>query len=336
MARRRTRPAAHAPKRSAKSAAHPAAPAGGTAVAERRRVAILGVPLDLGAGRRGTDMGPSAVRIAGLHAEIRRLGLATEDLGDLEVPAVETLLSRDPKAKFLPEIARACRQAHDLVYAALERGCIPVVLGGDHSVAAGTISGVARFLRRSGDSLGLLWVDAHGDMNTPKTTPSGNVHGMPLAAVLGHGAKDLTHIGGYAPKVRSSRTVLLAVRDIDAEEREFIAKSGVRVFTMSEIDEKGMRRVMEEAIPILTASTAGFHVSIDMDGVDPLFAPGVGTAVEGGLTYREAHLMAEMCARSGKVASMEVMEVNPILDVANRTGHLAMELILSLLGKSIM
>ncbi len=327
MAARRSRRAA---------AASPSAPSGGTSLAARRSVAILGVPLDLGAGRRGTDMGPSAVRIAGLHAEIRRLGLHSEDLGDLEIPAVETLQSRDPSAKFLPEIARACRQAHDLVSAAMGRGCIPVILGGDHSVAAGSISGVAHHLRQEGHSLGLLWVDAHGDMNTPKTSPSGNVHGMPLASVLGYGPKELTHIGGFAPKVLPGRTVLLGVRDIDPEERVFIAESGVRTFSMSEIDEKGMRRVMEEALPILTASTAGFHVSFDMDGIDPNYAPGVGTAVQGGLTYREAHLLAEMCARSGKVTSMEVMEVNPILDVANRTGHLAMELILSLLGKSIL
>jgi arginase len=302
----------------------------------KRTVAVLGVPLDLGAGRRGTDMGPSAVRIAGLHEQIRKLGFGSVDLGDLEIPAVETLENADPRAKFLPEIARACRQAHDLVVDSLEKGRIPVVLGGDHSVAAGTISGVAHHHRKEGQSIGVLWVDAHGDMNTPKTTPSGNIHGMPLAAVLGHGPKELTHIGGFAPKVKSSRTVLLGVRDIDPEERKFIAKSGVRVFSMSEIDEKGMKRVMEEALPILTASTAGFHVSFDMDGIDPNYAPGVGTAVPGGLTYREAHLLAEMCARSGKVTSMEVMEVNPVLDVANRTGHLAMELILSLLGKSIL
>jgi arginase len=281
-------------------------------------------------------MGPSAVRIAGLHGELRRLGIPSEDLGDLEIPAVETLVARDPRAKFLPEIARACRQAHTLVLRALERGRLPVILGGDHSVAAGTISGVAHHLRGRGETLGLLWVDAHGDMNTPRTSPSGNVHGMPLASVLGHGPRELTRIGGFAPKVKASRTVLLGVRDVDPEERRFIARSGVRVFTMSEIDEKGMRRVMEEALPILTASTAGFHVSFDMDGIDPNYAPGVGTAVQGGLTYREAHLLAEMCARSGRLTSVEVMEVNPVFDEANRTGHLAMELILSFLGKRIL
>ena len=304
--------------------------------ARRRTTAILGVPLDLGGGRRGTDMGPSAVRIAGLHAEIRRLGIDSVDLGDLEIPAVETLTARDSRARFLPEIARCCREAHSLVLQSMQKGRIPVILGGDHSVAAGSISGVSHHLRDRGESLGLLWVDAHADMNTPKTSPSGNVHGMPLAAVLGHGAKELTRIGGFAPKVKASRTVLLAARDIDREERDLVAKSGVRVFTMSEIDEKGMRRVMEEAIPILTSSTAGFHVSIDMDGIDPNYAPGVGTAVQGGLTYREAHLLCEMCARTGKVTSMEVMEVNPVIDVGNRTGRLAMELILSLLGKSIL
>jgi arginase len=304
--------------------------------AKGRTAAILGVPLDLGGGRRGTDMGPSAVRIAGLHAGIRRLGIESVDLGDLEIPAVETLESKDSRARFLPEIARCCRQAHDLVLESMEKGRIPIILGGDHSVAAGSISGVSHFLRKREESLGLLWIDAHADMNTPKSTPSGNIHGMPLAAVLGHGARELTRIGGFAPKVKAGRTVLLAARDIDIEERALIASSGVRVITMSEIDEKGMRRVMEEAIPILTSSTAGFHVSIDMDGIDPNYAPGVGTAVPGGLTYREAHLLCEMCARTGKVTSMEVMEVNPVIDVANRTGVLAMELILSLLGKSIL
>ncbi len=304
--------------------------------AAKRTVAILGVPLDLGAGRRGTDMGPSAVRIAGLHREIERLGCAWEDLGDLEVPAVETLRAEDPRAKFLPEIAKACREAHRLVLRALGRGRVPVVLGGDHSAAVGTISGVARHFRARGESIGLLWVDAHGDMNTPRSSPSGNVHGMPLAAVLGQGPRELTRIGGSSPMVRPGQTVLLGVRDLDAGERRIIDRSGVRVFTMSEIDEKGMRRVMEEALPLLVNSTAGFHVSFDVDGVDPAHAPGVGTAVQGGLTYREAHLLAEMCARSGKVLSMEMMEVNPVLDVANRTGILAMELILSLLGKRIL
>jgi arginase len=307
-----------------------------TLPATPRSVAILGVPLDLGAGRRGTDMGPSAVRIAGLHRGLRRLGFDVKDLGDLEVPAVETLLPGDSRAKYLPAIARACREAHDHVLAAMDAGRIPIVLGGDHSVAAGSISGVAHHLRRKGGSLGLLWIDAHGDVNTPATSPSGNVHGMPLAAVLGHGARALTHVGGFAPKVLPARTVLVGIRDIDPEERAFLRESGIRVFTMSEIDAKGMRNVMEESLPLLTASTEGFHVSIDMDGIDPAYAPGVGTAVEGGITYREAHLMAEMCARSGKVTSLEVMEVNPVLDEANRTGRLAMELILSLLGKSIL
>lgn len=305
-------------------------------LAARKEVAILGVPLDLGAGRRGTDMGPSAVRIAGLHDQITKLGFRWEDLGDLEIPAVETLSVHDPSARFLKEIAKACRQAHLKVMAALAKGQVPLVLGGDHSAAAGTISGVSHFYHRHDASIGLLWVDAHGDMNTPESSPSGNVHGMPLAAVLGDGPKELTHIGGFAPKVRPGRTVLLGIRDIDGAEKDNIRRSGVRAFTMSEIDEKGMRRVMEEALPILTGSTAGFHVSVDMDGVDPDYAPGVGTAVPGGLTYREIHLLAEMCAASGKVISGEVMEVNPVIDTANRTGKLAMEILLSLLGKRIL
>jgi arginase len=302
----------------------------------RTEVAILGVPLDLGAGRRGTDMGPSAVRIAGLHDQIERLGFTWEDLGDLDIPALETLKSGDASARFLKEISLACRQAHVKVMAAMEKGQFPVVLGGDHSAAAGTISGVSHYFKRRKASIGVLWVDAHGDMNTPETSPSGNIHGMPLAALLGEGPRELTHIGGFAPKVRPGRTVLLGIRDVDAREKENIHRSGVRAFTMSEIDEKGMRRVMEEALPILTGSTAGFHVSIDRDGIDPDFAPGVGTAVPGGLTYREIHLLCEMSAASGLVTSAEVMEVNPVIDTANRTGRLAMEVLLSLLGKRIL
>jgi len=326
MPRPRSRPTAATAEESAAA----------VALAARKAVSILGVPLDLGAGRRGTDMGPSAVRIAGLHDQIARLGLKWEDLGDLEVPAVETLEVLDPKAKFVREIAVACRQAHRRVMAAMRQDRIPIILGGDHSVAAGTISGVAHHFHRRGEKLGLLWVDAHGDMNTPRTSPSGNVHGMPLACVLGDGPRELTRIGGFSPKVLPARTVLLGIRDVDVREKKAIARSGVRAFTMSEIDEKGMRRVMEEAIPILTGSTAGFHVSFDMDAIDPNYAPGVGTAVPGGLTYREGHLLAEMCARTKKVTSMEMMEVNPVIDVANKTGTLAMELILSLLGKRIL
>jgi arginase len=305
-------------------------------LASRKQISILGVPLDLGAGRRGTDMGPSAVRIAGLHDQLAKLGFDWEDLGDLEVPAVETLRIRDPKAKYLPEIARACKDTHKRVLAAMDKGRIPIVLGGDHSAAVGTIAGVAHHFHRHGEQIGLLWVDAHGDVNTPATSPSGNVHGMPLACSLGHGPRALTHLGDFAPKVRPSRTVLVGVRDLDAGERAFLAEVGVRCFTMSEIDEKGLRRCMEEAIPLLTSSTAGFHVSFDIDAVDPTHAPGVGTAVPGGLTYREAHLVAEMSARTKLVTSVEVMEVNPVLDEGNRTGRLAMEVILSALGKRIL
>jgi arginase len=329
------------PRRSATPAASgvsaaPARSAPRVDLAARRQVSILGVPLDLGAGRRGTDMGPSAVRIAGLHDQLAKLGFDWQDLGDLEVPAVETLKVKDARSKYLPEISRACRETHRRVLAAMDRGHIPVVLGGDHSAAVGTIAGVAHHFHRHDEQVGLLWVDAHGDVNTPATSPSGNVHGMPLACSLGHGPRVLTHLGGFTPKIRPSRTVLLGVRDLDAGERDFLATVGVRVFTMSEIDEKGMRRCMEEAVPLLTASTSGFHVSFDIDAVDPVHAPGVGTAVPGGLTYREAHLVAEMCARTKLVTSIEVMEVNPVLDEGNRTGRLAMEIILSALGKRIL
>ncbi|MHC4925216.1 MAG: arginase, partial [Planctomycetota bacterium] len=236
-------------------ASHPrkkAARKRGAAPGKGRDVTIVGLPLDLGAGRRGTDMGPSAMRIAGLHDQLQRMGHRWEDLGDLEVPAVETLENADPDAKFLPEISRACRQLHHRVVGALGRDRFPVVLGGDHSAAVGSISGVAHHFRKRKESVGLLWVDAHGDMNTPDSSPSGNVHGMPLAAMLGMGRRELTHIGGFAPKVRPESTVLLGARDVDLRERKVIKDSGIRVFTMTEIDEKGMPQVMAEALPLLT------------------------------------------------------------------------------------
>jgi arginase len=303
----------------------------------RPAVTIVGVPMDLGAGRRGTDMGPSAVRLAGLHKALHRAGFEdVEDVGDLDVPAVETLKLLDPKAKHLPEIASTCRKLAKVVKAALREERVPVAIGGDHSIAVGSISAAAAHHRRHKRKLGVIWVDAHGDMNTPATTRSGNVHGMPLSAVLGLGAPALTEIEGKWAKVEADRVALVGIRDLDFDEMEVIRKSGVHVFTMKEIDERGIAEVMRDTIKIAGGPEAGpIHVSFDLDGVDPRFAPGVGTAVDGGLTYREAHLAMELVAETQRLSSVDMVEINPVYDTMNRTGKLAMELILSVLGKRI-
>ncbi len=309
-----------------------------TARAPRPPITILGVPLDLGAGRRGTDMGPSAVRLAGLHEALARAGFDdVEDLGNLDHPVLETLSSPpDPQAKHLEPITHICRQLARRVRAVLRSGRVPVVIGGDHSCAVGTVSGVVAHYRKKKEPVGLIWVDAHGDMNTPDSSPSGNVHGMPLAALLGMGRSELTDIEFRGQKVAPERVALIGIRDLDHAEREIIAASGVRVFTMTDIDEHGIATVTRDAIA--AASGDGehrFHVSFDLDGVDPRWAPGVGTRAEGGLTYREAHMAMELVAGTGLLTSVEMVEINPILDTENRTGRLAMELILSALGKRI-
>ncbi len=301
-----------------------------------RNVAIIGAPMDLGAGRRGVDMGPSAVRAAGLHARLAALGYELEDLGNIEVVQPESISPKPSPARFLPEIAASCARLGRLVERAASKGQFPVVLGGDHSIAAGTIAGMARHYRKSKQHLGLIWIDAHADMNTPATSPSGNVHGMPLAATLGLGPRELTHLFGYAPKVRPENTVLIGIRDVDELESANVNSSGVHAFTMREVDELGMRAVMSRAIEYASNGAAGIHLSFDMDSVDPDDAPGVGTPVRGGLTYREAHLAMEMISDSGLLRSLEAVEVNPILDTANRTALLAVELIASAMGKRIL
>ncbi len=303
----------------------------------RRPVTILGCPMDLGAGRRGTDMGPSAVRLAGLHRQLERAGFTdVEDLGDTDVPAVETLPPSDPKAKHAEAIAKCCGVLAKQVKSIVGRGRVPVVLGGDHSLAAGSIAGVSAALRKKKQSLGLLWVDAHGDINTPATTRSGNVHGMPLAALLGIGPDVLNRIEGAGRKVDPDRVALLGIRDLDPGERDTLREQGCHVYTMSDIDERGIADVMREALRVVSGPEAGpFHVSFDVDGVDPDFAPGVGTPVDGGLTYREAHYAMEQVAETQRMSSLDVVEINPVLDERNRTGRLAMELVLSALGKRI-
>jgi len=304
--------------------------------APHKNVNIIGVLMDLGADRRGVDMGPSAIRVADLNGRLAGLGYQVIDEGNFVVRNAEMMQITDRRLKYLPEIAAACRKLSDQVQAALERGSIPIILGGDHSIAIGSVSGLATYHRKKDQRIGLIWFDAHGDMNTPETSPSGNIHGMPLAAILGHGAKELTEINGFSPKVYPEDCVLIGARSIDPEEAEAIKSSGIRVMTMRELDERGMSSVMDEAVWLASHNTAGIHVTMDMDFVDPFYAPGVGTPVPGGPTYRESHLAMEKIADSGKMISFELTEVNPVLDVSNRTAELGVQLILSAFGKKIM
>lgn len=300
------------------------------------KVRILGIPLDLGQERRGVDMGPSAVRAAGLNAAIKALGYEVEDSGNIHVKIPEEQHYGDKRAKYLREIAETCQEAAVRLSQTLDDGWFPVSLGGDHSVAIGTVAGVSAYYRRLGRPIGLLWIDAHADMNTPETSPSGNVHGMPLAALLGIGPEAITHVMGFAPKVDAKNVVLIGARDLDSRERRIVRDSGINVFTMRQIDEQGMRAVMEKSVTLAANGAAGFVVSFDMDVMDPVEAPGVGTPVRGGITFREAHLALEMVADSRKMLAFELVEVNPIIDVSNRTAILGVGLINSALGKTIL
>ena len=300
------------------------------------KIRVMGVPLDLGQERRGVDMGPSAVRAAGLNQALKNLGHQVEDAGNIHVRLPEEQHYGDRRAKYLKEIAETSRQVAQRVYQTLEAGCFPLSLGGDHSVAVGTQAGVSKFYRERKQSLGCLWIDAHADMNTPKSSPSGNVHGMPLAATLGRGPESLTRIFGYAPKILAQRCVLFGARALDSRERRFVKESGITVFTMRAIDELGMRAVMEKGIALAADGTAGFVVSFDVDVVDPAEAPGVGTPVPGGITYREAHLAMEMVADSRRMRAFELVEINPIIDVMNKTAILGVGLASSALGKKIL
>jgi arginase len=301
-----------------------------------RKIRVIGVPLDLGQSRRGVDMGPSAVRVAGLEARLEALGHVVEDAGNIAVAIPEQKKEGHARAKYLKEITATCTKHAELVLRTMESGKTPIVLGGDHSVAAGTMAGVAEFYRRQGQTIGLIWIDAHTDINTPETSPSGNVHGMPLAAIMGIGLPELGNIFGFSPKVAPENCVLVGIRDIDAVEKENVRKAGVEVFTMRDIDERGMRTVMEEALRLAGRGTAGYHISLDMDWIDPEDAPGVGTPVRGGATYREAHLAMEIIADHARMTSFEIVEVNPVIDEHNRTADLAVELALSAFGKKIL
>ena len=302
-----------------------------------RSVHIIGVPLDLGAGRRGVDMGPSAFRIAGLGERLTALGCPVSDKGDLPAPIAETKQPRDDRKKYIREIAKVCEKLYQVSLASLDAGALPIVLGGDHSLGVGSVAAASAWAKKSQNRpIGLLWIDAHGDMNTPTTSGSGNVHGMPLAALLGNEPGELSGLGGVGPKVAPAHTVLIGVRNLDEREKQMVRDSRVHVFTMKDIDRQGIAAVIEQAVAIAGAGTAGIHVSFDMDVCDPSIAPGVGTPVKGGLDYREAHLVMEIVADSGRLTSLDLVEVNPTLDVRNATAQLGTELALSALGMKIL
>ncbi len=281
-------------------------------------------------------MGPSAVRVAGLQSRIKQLGHQVEDLGNIPVKQPEEQHYGEKRAKYLNEIAETCKGLAENVQRALEEGFLPIVLGGDHSIAVGSMAGVAGHFRKQSKRVGCLWLDAHGDMNTPESSPSGNVHGMPLAALIGYGAPELTELLGLKPMVEPRNVALVGVRDLDAKEKRLVKESAVHVFTMRDIDERGMSEVMTEALRFVTDETDGVAVSLDMDFVDPSDAPGVGSPVRGGATYREAHLAMEIIADSETMVSLELVEINPVIDLHNTTALLGVELILSGLGKKIL
>ena len=300
------------------------------------RLGILGVPLDLGSGRRGVDMGPSAVRIAGIGERLASLGHEVHDYGNIDTPTLETTPPGDPRQRYLGEIARVCQALHDRSRDVLFEGGIPIVLGGDHSLGAGLVAASASFAQRDGRPLGLIWVDAHGDMNTPETTLSGNVHGMPLAALLGSAPAALADDRRLRAEGLPAHTVLIGVRNLDEREKAAVRASGVLVFTIKDIDRARHRGVTDAPWPIAATGTVGVHVSFDLDVCDPGFAPGVGTPVKGGLDYREAHLLMEMVADSGRLLALDLVEVNPVLDVQNATAILAAELAASAFGMGIL
>ncbi|HSG91103.1 MAG TPA: arginase [Pseudomonadales bacterium] len=299
-------------------------------------ISITNVHLDLGAGRRGTDMGPSAIHVAGLVPRLEGLGHEIEKLESFDVESPEVTDVGDPHARFLPVIAELCARIADKVEADCEAGNFPLVLGGDHAQAIGTISGLARFWKKQGKRIGVVWVDAHTDMNTPDSSPSGNIHGMPLAALLGHGPKELTSMAGDGPALDPRDVVVIGARDVDGNEAKLVKETGVRVYTMSELDRRGTNACVAEAFEIVGADTVGIHLSFDLDGVDPNDAPGVGTPVPGGLSLRESHLICETAASTGRLIGMELVELNPILDFENKTGRLSVWLIESALGRTIL
>jgi arginase len=302
----------------------------------KKAVGIIGVPLAYGASMAGVELGPAALRVARLNRRIAQLGYKVRDLGDLQVEEAQSQPDAADKLKYLEQISAACEDLAEKVEEVLNAGELPLVLGGDHSIAIGSISGVASYGRKRDEKPGLIWFDAHADMNTPESSPSGNIHGMPLAVLLGYGAAKLTSIAGFAPKLDPALCVHIGARDIDRGERELVRQLGIRFITMREIDERGMGVCMDEAIAIASRASGGYAVTFDVDALDPGDAPGSGTLVRGGLTYREAHLAMEKISDAGGMRSLEVVEINTALDVNNKTAELGVELILSALGKTIL
>lgn len=300
------------------------------------KIAINNVHLDLGAGRRGTDMGPSAMHVAGLIPKLQKLGHSVESVKSLGFQKFELREPEFPKARFLNEIHATCLELRDNILDELKQGHFPLVLGGDHSQAIGTINGICEHYKTQNQEIGVLWVDAHTDLNTPQTSPSGNIHGMPLATLLGHGPEKLKELSGDGPILKPEHVIIFGARDVDSTEAPLVKELGIRVYTMQEIDERGTAVCLREAVDYLVANTAGIHLSFDLDGVDPEYAPGVGTEVMGGLSLRESHMLCEIIASTDKLVGMEMVELNPILDTRNKTGEFAVWLIQSALGKNIL
>lgn len=301
-----------------------------------RSIEIYGAPMDLGVNLRGVDMGPTALRIAGIEQAITRLGFVLTDNDDVKISSRVSLPEDDTNAKYLGAIAEVCGRLHDLARRAKEKGAIPLFLGGDHSIAMGTVAGVASYYRTRKERIGLIWFDAHTDMNVPESSPSGNVHGMPLASILGIGPEELTSIGGWKGKVRPENVFVIGARDVDEAEKAIVLQSGITVFSMKEVDALGMRECTRRAIEGASKGTAGIHLSFDIDGLDPEVAPGVGTPVRGGINFREAHLFMELIADSGLMVAMDVVELNPIRDVKNSTAEAVVHLVQSAFGRRIL
>jgi arginase len=298
-------------------------------------VSIIGVPLDLGSDYQGANLGPAAMRIAGIQEKIEELGHTVYDRGDLHIPPRKNLPVGEARAKFLRTIESVATALCEQVFVSLQENIFPVVIGGDHAMAVGTVAGVSKFFKSKNKKIGLIWIDAHADINTPETSPSGNIHGMPLAVLLGMGLPELTRIGGEEAKVLPEHVHLIGIRSVDKEEKTMLKKMGVNFYTMTDIDKRGIQEIISKAAAHLVKSVDGIHISLDLDGLDPDIAPGVATPVKGGLDYREAHLIMETIAETGKLASMEIAEHNPILDIRNRTAETAVELVQSALGKKI-
>jgi arginase len=302
----------------------------------KENISIIGFPMDLGAGRRGVDMGPSALRIAGLQNKLEKLGYSVRDTGDINIQIMERQKIKDEKLKYLSEIIKVSKVLADKVNSVLEKGNFPLCIGGDHSMAIGTIAGISSYCRKKKLKLGVIWIDAHADMNTDKTTPSGNIHGMPLAASLGFGNKELVNFYGFSPKLLPENCALIGIRSIDEAEKKIVKKLNLSVYTMQDIDKLGIHRIINKVLKQFSNNVDHIHVSFDVDSVDPSIAPGVGTPVQGGLSFREAHLIMESIAECGCMSSLEIAEVNPILDDKNKSANFTVDLIASSMGQRIL